>query len=166
MPRPFHPKRDIAAQDALKKTAFKCCEEERAAARRGRHLRIMFADWSAFRPDQTASAVLGTYGVRPESPPNSFANTSFCTARSSSKDGACVYLIMPKSDTQCFQAFLNALSRKFSKQDILLVLDGAPNHRFSELQHSPQYIAALPAALRARAQPEGQGCSTLYSESI
>src|SRR6478672_1980236 len=28
-----------------------------------------------------------------------------------------------------FQAFLNVLSRKFARQDILLVLDGAPNHR-------------------------------------
>ena len=60
----------------------------------------------------------------------------------SPKDGACVYLIMPKSDTQCFQAFLNALSRKFSKQDILLVLDGAPNHRSSEL-NIPRNISLL-----------------------
>ena len=40
---------------------------------------------------------------------------------------------MPRSDTECFQAFLNVLSRKFARQDILLVLDGAPNHRCSGL---------------------------------
>jgi transposase len=40
---------------------------------------------------------------------------------------------MQRSDTACFQAFLNALSRKFARQDILLVLDGAPNHRCSDL---------------------------------
>src|SRR5208337_4848314 len=33
----------------------------------------------------------------------------------------------------CFQVFLNALSRKFARQDILLVLDGAPNHRCRDL---------------------------------
>ena len=33
------------------------------------------------------------------------------------------------SNTACFQAFLNVLSRKFARQDLLLVLDGAPNHR-------------------------------------
>jgi hypothetical protein len=33
----------------------------------------------------------------------------------------------------CFQAFLDALSRKFARQDILLVLDGAPNHRSGQL---------------------------------
>jgi transposase len=49
------------------------------------------------------------------------------------KDGTCVYLIMPTSDTACFQAFLDMLSRKFARQDILLVLDGAPNHHSGEL---------------------------------
>ena len=36
---------------------------------------------------------------------------------------------MPRSDTASFQVFLKALSRKFARQDILLILDGAPNHR-------------------------------------
>ena len=49
------------------------------------------------------------------------------------KDGTCVYLIMPTSDTPCFQAFLDVLSRKFARQYILLVLDGAPNHHSDEL---------------------------------
>jgi hypothetical protein len=30
-------------------------------------------------------------------------------------------------------AFLNVLSRKFARQDILLVLDGGPNHRSTGL---------------------------------
>ena len=30
------------------------------------------------------------------------------------KDGTCVYLIMPTSNTACFQAFLDILSRKFA----------------------------------------------------
>ena len=48
-------------------------------------------------------------------------------------DGTCVYLIMPTSNTTCFQSFLNVLSRRFVRQDILLVLDGAPNHRCADL---------------------------------
>lgn len=51
----------------------------------------------------------------------------------SPKDGACVYLIMPTSNTACFQSFLDVLSRRFASQDILLVLDGAPNHRCGDL---------------------------------
>jgi hypothetical protein len=36
-----------------------------------------------------------------------------------------VYLIMPTSNTACFQVFLEVLACKFARQDILLVLDGA-----------------------------------------
>jgi hypothetical protein len=50
-----------------------------------------------------------------------------------SRDGACVYLIMPTSNTVCFQGFLNVLSRRFARQDILLVLHRAPNHRCRDL---------------------------------
>ena len=65
----------------------------------------------------------------PRSPPSLSANTFILYGAVSPKDGICVYLIMPTSNTACFQAFLNVLSRKFARQDILLVLDGAPNHR-------------------------------------
>jgi transposase len=40
---------------------------------------------------------------------------------------------MPTSNTACFQAFIKVLSQKFARQDILLVLDGAPNHRRGDL---------------------------------
>src|ERR1700756_4344344 len=40
---------------------------------------------------------------------------------------------MPTSNTACFQAFLDVVARRFARQDILLVLDGAPNHRCSDL---------------------------------
>jgi hypothetical protein len=40
---------------------------------------------------------------------------------------------MPTSNTECFQVFLEVLARKFARQDILLVLDGAPNHRCGDL---------------------------------
>jgi DDE superfamily endonuclease len=63
------------------------------------------------------------------SPPNSSANTYGVV---SPKNG-CVYLIMPASNTACFQVFLDVLARRLARQDILLVLDGAPNHRCSDL---------------------------------
>jgi transposase len=40
---------------------------------------------------------------------------------------------MPTSNTACFQAFIDVLSRKFARRHILLVLDGAPNHRCGDL---------------------------------
>jgi transposase len=40
---------------------------------------------------------------------------------------------MPTSNTACFQVFLEVLARRFARQDILPVLDGAPNHRCGDL---------------------------------
>jgi winged helix-turn-helix protein len=50
MPRPFHPKRDLAAQRDFKKNRFPRAvrKARRAAARRGRRLRIMFTDEARF----------------------------------------------------------------------------------------------------------------------
>jgi transposase len=50
---------------------------------------------------------------------------------------------MPTSNTASFQAFLDVLSRRFARQDILLVLDGAPNHRCRDLV-IPDNITLLP----------------------
>ena len=36
---------------------------------------------------------------------------------------------MRLSDTTCFQIYLDVLARKYRRQHILLVLDGAPNHQ-------------------------------------
>ena len=60
------------------------------------------------------------------------------------KDGRCVYLIMPASDTACFQIYLDVLSKKYRRQQILLVLDGAPNHQSSGPgQHLASVLATL-----------------------
>jgi transposase len=58
---------------------------------------------------------------------------------------------MPTSNTACFQVFLEVLARRFGRQDILLVLDGAPNHRCGNLAvpnnitllHLPPYSPEL-----------------------
>ena len=52
------------------------------------------------------------------------------------------YLIMPASDTACFQIYLDVLSKKYRRQQILLVLDGAPNHQ-SSLLAVPDNISLL-----------------------
>jgi transposase len=48
-------------------------------------------------------------------------------------DGACSFLILPAADTECFQIFLDSLGKRFSRQHILLILDGAPNHTTDDL---------------------------------
>jgi transposase len=99
---------------------------KQAAAIRGRRLRIMFANEARFGRINRLRPCWAPIGTRPEVASQLIREYIYLY---SPNDGTCVYLIMPTSNTACFQAFLNVLSRKFAKQDILLVVDGAPNHR-------------------------------------
>jgi hypothetical protein len=49
-------------------------------------------------------------------------------------DGLGVYLILPDMDTFCLNIFLAAVSKRFKGEYIVLVLDGAPNHRSKTLK--------------------------------
>jgi transposase len=106
---------------------------KRAAARRGRRLRIMFADEARFGRINRPRPCWAPIGVRPEVAAQLIREYIYLYGAVAPKDGTCVYLIMPTSNTACFQAFLDVLSRRFARQDILLVLDGAPNHRCGDL---------------------------------
>jgi hypothetical protein len=92
------------------------------------------------RPHQPATAVLGT-GIRPQVASQLIREYIYLYGAVAPKDGTFVYLIMPTSNTACFQAFLDALSRRFARQQILLVLDGAPNHRSGRLAIGVTQIA-------------------------
>src|SRR4030081_3935828 len=65
MPRPFHPKRDIAAQNAFKKMLSKCCEESQADCRQARP-RIMFADEARFGRINRPRPCWAPIGIRRE----------------------------------------------------------------------------------------------------
>ena len=41
---------------------------------------------------------------------------------------------MPAPDTECFQIFLDTVAKKYSRELILLVVDGAGNHVSDELE--------------------------------
>lgn len=114
----------------------------RAAARRGRSLRIMFAAEARFGRINRPRLCWAPIGTRPEVAAQLIREYIYLYGAVSPKDGRCMYLIMPTSNTACFQAFLDALARKFARQDILLVLDGAPNHRCGVLI-VPDHITLL-----------------------
>jgi putative transposase len=105
----------------------------RAAKRRGRKLGIMFADEARFGRMNRPRPCWAPIGTRPEVAAQLIREYIYLYGAVAPKDRTCVYLIMPTSNTACFQAFLDVLARKFARQDILLVLDGAPNHRSGDL---------------------------------
>jgi transposase len=108
-------------------------QARRAAARRGRRLRIMFADEARFGRMNRIRPCWAPVGTRPAVAAQLIREYIYLYGAVSPKDGTCVYLIMPTSNTASFQAFLQVLARRFARQDILLVLDGAPNHRCGDL---------------------------------
>src|SRR6202030_936426 len=114
----------------------------RTAARRRRHLRVMFADEARFGRMNRLRPCWAPIGTRPEVAAQLIREYIYLYGAVAPKDGTCVYLIMPTANTACFQAFLDVLSRKFARQHILLVLDGAPNHRSGQLV-VPDNIALL-----------------------
>jgi len=93
----------------------------------------MFADEARFGRINRPRPCWAPIGIRPEVASQLIREYIYLYGAVSPKDGRCIYLIMPTSNTACFQAFLNLAARKFAGQDILLVLDGAPNHRCGDL---------------------------------
>ena len=94
----------------------------------------MFADEARFGRMNRPRPCWAPQGVRPQVASQLIREYIYLYGAVCPQDGTCVYLIMPTSNTACFQSFLNVLSRRFARQDILLVLDGAPNHRCCNLR--------------------------------
>ena len=105
----------------------------RAAARRGRRLRIMFADEARFGRMNRPRPCWAPIGIRPGVACQLIREYVYLYGAVSPQDGTCVYLIMPAPDTECFQIFLNTLAKKYSREFVLLFVDGAGNHRSDKL---------------------------------
>ena len=85
-------------------------------------------------------------GVRPEVAAQLIREYIYLYGAVCPTDGACAFLILPASDTECFQIFLNMLARKFRRHQILLVVDGAGNHGSGDLIIPRNVtLASLPA---------------------
>jgi transposase len=93
----------------------------------------MFADEARFGRMNRIRPCWAPIGTRPEVAAQLIREYIYLYGAVSPEDGTCVYLIMPTSNTACFQAFLTVLAGRFVRQHILLVLDGAPNHRCGDL---------------------------------
>ena len=77
------------------------------ATRRRRHLRIMFTDEARFGRMNRIRPCWAPIGTRPEVAAQLIREYIYLYGAVSPKDGTCVYLIMPTSNTACFQAFLH-----------------------------------------------------------
>lgn len=106
---------------------------KKAARARGRRLRVMFADEARFGRMNRPRPCWAPGKVRPRVAAQLVREYIYLYGAVCPQDGTCVFLILPASDAECFQIFLNNLGKKFAGQDILLILDGAPNHSSDNL---------------------------------
>lgn len=93
----------------------------------------MFTDEARFGRINAPRPCWAPGGVRPEVAAQMVREFTYLYGAVCPQDGTCAYLVMPSPDTPCFQIFLNVLAKRFRRHDILLVLDGAPNHRNGDL---------------------------------
>lgn len=101
----------------------------------------MFADQARFGRMNRPRPCWAPVGIWPKVASQLIREYIYLYGAVTPKDGTCVYLSMPTSNAACLQ-FLDVLSRKFARQDILLVLDGAPNHPSGQLV-VPENISLL-----------------------
>lgn len=135
MPRPYHPKRDPKAQEAFKNEGFAAAvrKARRLAAAQGRRLRIMFADEARFGRMNRPRRCWAPKGVRPQVACQLVREFVYLYGAVCPHDGTCVFLILPAANTECFQIFLDTLSKKYRRSHILLFVDGAGNHKCGDL---------------------------------
>jgi len=105
----------------------------RVAAARGRPLRVMFADEARFGRMNRPRPCFSKLSKLGEVASQLIREYIYLYGAVSPTDGTCAFLILPASDTECFQIFLDTLSKKFSRWHILLVVDGAGNHNSGDL---------------------------------
>jgi putative transposase len=105
----------------------------RVARTKARSLRVLFADEARFGRMNRPQSCWAPAGVRPEVASQLVREYIYLYGAVCPADGTCAFLILPAADAECFQIFLNVLAKKFSRSQILLVVDGAGNHGSGDL---------------------------------
>jgi hypothetical protein len=114
----------------------------------------MFADKARFGRMNRPRPCWAPIGTRPQVASQLVREYVYLYGAVSSKDGTCVYLIMPAPDTECFQIFLDTLAKKYSRQLILLFADGAGNHHSDALKVPDNIILRLLPAYSPELNPQ------------
>ena len=74
----------------------------------------MFADEARFGRMNRPRPCWAPKGVRPGVAAQLIREYTYLYGAVCPKDGTCVYLIMPASDTECFRIFLDILAKKYA----------------------------------------------------
>src|SRR5260370_13605543 len=116
----------------------------------------MFVDEARFGRMNRMRPCWAPIGTRPEVAAQLIREYIYLYGAVSPKDGTCVYLIMPTSNTACFQSFLNVPVAKIRQAGHPVGPRWSSKPSLRRSLGAKQHYAAVPAALRARTQSKGE----------
>ena len=107
---------------------------KRKASAQKRRLRVLFTDEARFGRINTPRPCWAPRKVTPEVAAQLVREYIYLYGAVCPKDGSSTFMVLPDADTVCFQIFLDALAKTYSREFIMLLLDGAPNHNSGALK--------------------------------
>ena len=106
-------------------------------------LRLMFQDEAGFGRTNKPKRCWSPKGIRPVVPCHRIREYTYVYGAVSPLDGEMVSLILPYSNTDCMNIFLNEVSKRYPDDYILMVADNAAWHRSKGL-NIPNNIEIFP----------------------
>jgi transposase len=132
-PRPHHPERDAAAQEAFKSSVVEQIDALRAA-RPDQRVVTYFQDEARFGQKGTMARVWARRGSRPTVPRQHQYDYLYVFAAASDETGDAVAMISPRVDTGIMNLFLHRFSQSLSPDvHAVMILDQAGWHVSKEL---------------------------------
>ena len=100
----------------------------------GTKIRLMFEDEGGFGRINKPKRCWCPKGVRPHVPCHHIREYRYAYGSAEPKTGESFFLILPYSNSDCMNLYLEELSKEYARDYILLVLDGASWHKSKSLK--------------------------------
>ena len=143
-PRPFHPKKDAAAQQAFKRDFATLAKDALLGTATGTPVEIWFQDEARVGQQGTHGYVWAPVGSRPPMVRDNRRESAYIYGAICPARGVGAAIIMPAANTEGMSEHLREISTQVTPGALaLLVCDGAGWHRASEKLRVPNNIALL-----------------------
>ena len=103
----------------------------------------MFQDEARFGRIDNPRCCWANSGTRPKTHKQIIREYTYLYGAFCPHDGRMDSLILPRMDTHCMNLFLQEVSQRYSTENILMVMDGAPCHTEGEALVVPENITIL-----------------------
>ena len=155
-PRPYHPKKDLAAQEAFKKTSATARSKSCSAVPRT-SVEVWFQDEARVGQKGSLSYVWSPIGSRPPIVRDNCHDTAYIFGAICPARGIGAAIITPGVSTECMNLHLAEISTQVAPAAIAaLICDGAGWHQSGGESGARQHRAAAAAALCPGVEPDGE----------